>query len=68
MEAGGRPGASARSILMRYALEDPTISLDVGNAWRSISCLIQSERAQAILAAWGGSRALESGAARIYIP
>ena len=68
IESGGRPGASARAILMRYALDDPTISADVGTAWRAISCLVQSDRALAVLTAWGGSRALESGRARIFIP
>ena len=68
IEAGGRPGASARAILMRYALDDPSISIDVGAAWRAISCLVQSDRALAVLTAWGGSRALEAGKACIFIP
>ena len=68
IEAGGRPGASARSILMRYALPDEGISVELGSAWRAISNVVQADRALAVLTAWGGSPALKSGAARIFIP
>ena len=66
IEAGGRPGASARSILMRHAL--PDCSDDVSCAWRAISNLVQADRSLALLTAWGGHSALESGLARIFIP
>jgi len=68
VEAGGRPGASARALLMKFALEDPTVALDVGHAWLAVSSIIQSETSFAMLTAWGGSAALASGEVMLYTP
>ena len=68
IEAGGRPGQSARSILMEYALPDEPSSVEIGNAWLAISCIVQAETSLAMLTAHGGSAALASGNTVIFIP
>ena len=59
VEAGGRPGPSARSVLS-YAIDEPTVSIDVANAWQALSNVIQAETAISIINAWGGWRAIGS--------
>ena len=68
IEAGGRPGNSARAILMTYALPDSPLSVEVGSAWLAISCIVQAETSLAMLTAWGGSSTLTSGQAAIFVP
>ena len=68
IESGGRPGTSARSILMQFAPGEEPTSVEVGNAWRELSCIIQSERALGNLTAWGGSKALTECKAEIFVP
>ena len=55
IERQGRPGRSARSFLIRFALEeDGSRSGDVAEAWRSISAIIQRGSAEIELATYGG--------------
>ena len=68
VECGGRPGRSARSILMRYAAEDATLSQEIGHAWQSVSTIVQSETSRSLLSAWGGQSALNDGKIEIYTP
>ena len=67
LEAGGRPGASARALLMKYAVDETNPSSEIGLAWQQLSCILQGETALGILTAWGGSAALASGRARLSI-
>ena len=56
MEALGRPGDIARSVLGRFAADrGQGTSVDVSEAWQSISALIQSESANLELRACGYS-------------
>ena len=68
LESGGRPGPSARTILMTFASPDVSTSIEVGTAWLAVSSIIQSETSLAMLKAWGGSSALTSGRAAIFVP
>ena len=56
--AGGQPGRSARAVLMRYASEDVSTSVELSYAWQAISAMVQAETSRTALSAWGGERAV----------
>ena len=66
IESGGRPGASARSVLMRFALHEPSLGQDIGRAWQALSSIIQAETALGAIQAYGGASALRSGRVVIF--
>ena len=68
IESGGRPGFSARALLMACALPDAELSNEIGSAWLAVSSIVQAETSLAMLTAWGGSAALKSGRVGIHIP
>ena len=68
LESGGRPGASARAVLMSFASPDDSLSIEVGHAWQCLSSIVQIETSLAMLTAWGGSAALTSGRIQAFVP
>lgn len=68
IETGGRPGRSARAVLMRYAREEVAASVELSNAWQSISAIVQAETSRSSLQAWGGLAALDAGIIRLWLP
>ena len=68
IEAGGRPGCSARAVLMTYAGDEVPISVELGAAWQSISAIVQSETRRNEIQAWGGLAALQAGTVQLWIP
>ena len=67
IEALGRPGAAARSLLTRFASEDEgSRSEDVAAAWQAISAIVQSAGAHAEFTAFGGVAA--AGAVELFVP
>ena len=54
IEAGGRPGDSARTIIAKYAVDKGDgESMDVASAWQSLSAIIQADTADVELRACG---------------
>ena len=66
IESGGRPGASARALLMRFALHEPSLGEDIGRAWQSLSSIIQAETALGAIQAYGGASALKAGRVEVF--
>ena len=58
IEALGRPGESARSVLGRFAADQGQgVSIDVAEAWQSLSSILQAESAAIELKACGHATA-----------
>ena len=66
IESGGRPGASARALLMRFASHEPSIGQDISHVWQALSSIIQAETALGAIQAYGGTTALKSGTVEVF--